>query len=206
MMQMISALGVPAFADDARPADASNPRGYLEHAAVRRLDRDQRFLEQTRGHVVKIVSPLLTALPGPPPPFRYRVVFMRRELEEVLRSQATMLGASGASSPEVPDARLGAALEKAELKARDFASTRSDIEWIEVDHAALMVAPLSVARRVVAFVFGAPDEEAAARMAACLDPTLYRSRGAASARDRAGSADQRRFRARSSGIYWTAAR
>jgi hypothetical protein len=181
MMQMISALGVPAFADDARPADASNPRGYLEHAAVRRLDRDQRFLEQARGHVVKIVSPLLTALPGPTPPFRYRVVFMRRELEEVLRSQATMLDVSGASSPEVPDARLGVALEKAELKARDFASTRSDIEWIDVDHAALMVAPLSVARRVVAFVFGAPDEEAAARMAECLDPTLYRSRGAASA-------------------------
>jgi hypothetical protein len=181
MMQMISALGVPAFADDARPADASNPRGYLEHAAVRRLDRDQRFLEQARGHVVKIVSPLLTALPGPTPPFRYRVVFMRRELEEVLRSQATMLDVSGASSPDVPEAKLRVALEKAEVRAREFASTRSDVEWIEVDYAALRIAPLAAARRVAAFVCGAPDEAAAARMAACVDPMLYRSRGVASA-------------------------
>ncbi|MCA9511706.1 MAG: hypothetical protein KC560_13435, partial [Myxococcales bacterium] len=34
-MQMLAAGGVPLLVDDARPPDASNPRGYLEYAPVR---------------------------------------------------------------------------------------------------------------------------------------------------------------------------
>jgi hypothetical protein len=177
MMQMISAIGVPAFSDGHRPADASNPRGYLEHAAVRRLDRDARCLDGARGHVVKIVSPLLPALPAPRSPFVYRVVFVRRDLEEVLRSQALMLGAVGHDASNASDAKLSAAMEKAEARARRFVAARPDVDWIEVSHADLMAQPLATARRVTAFILGALDVAAAGAMAACVDPELHRVRG-----------------------------
>ncbi len=188
MMQMIVAAGVPAFVDEHRPADASNPRGYLEHAAIRRLDRDTRCLEAARGHVVKIVSPLLPRLPDPHSPFVYRVVFLRRDMEEVLRSQAAMLAATATATPAataadrvepgLPEAKLRSALEKADARARRFAATRPDVESIEVEHAALLVDPLEVARRVAAFVLGWPDEERAAAMASRVDPSLHRARRA----------------------------
>ncbi len=45
---------------------------------------DTRWLRNARGRVVKIVSPLLPHLPDDN---LYRVVFMRRNLHEVLASQ-----------------------------------------------------------------------------------------------------------------------
>jgi tetratricopeptide (TPR) repeat protein len=47
MMQMLAAGGVPVFADDHRPADASNERGYLEHELARRLAVDGSWVAES---------------------------------------------------------------------------------------------------------------------------------------------------------------
>lgn len=176
-MQMVVAAGVPAFEDGHRPPDSSNPRGYLEHAAVRRLDRDPDALAAARGRVVKVVSPLLPYLPEAEAGGGYRVVFMRRELREVLRSQRAMLEALGNAGVAPADETLAAAFEKAEARARRVAASRPDVDWIEVEHADTLASPRDAARRLVAFVLGAsPDAATIDRVAAVVDPALHRAR------------------------------
>ena len=81
VMQMLAAAGLPVFGDDARPPDADNPRGYFEHAAVRRLAEDPSVLAAAEGRVVKVVAPLVRALPEGG---RYRVIFVERAIDEVV--------------------------------------------------------------------------------------------------------------------------
>ncbi|WP_308952404.1 hypothetical protein [Thalassobacterium maritimum] len=86
-MQMLSAAGLPLFCDETREADVSNPNGYFELDAVKRLAADHSWLAGARGQVVKIVTPLLLQLPATE---TYRVLMLHRNWEEILASQCTM--------------------------------------------------------------------------------------------------------------------
>ena len=88
MMQMLAAGGMEIFTDGKRSADESNPRGYYEHEAVLRIKRDTGWLNQAVNKVVKIVSPLLRSLP---PRYYYKIIFMERDILEVMASQQMML-------------------------------------------------------------------------------------------------------------------
>ena len=81
MMQMLQRAGVQPMTDGIRAADEDNPRGYYELERVKRLAEDCSWLHQARGRAVKCISPLLMSLPVGP---TYRVLFMRRDLDEVL--------------------------------------------------------------------------------------------------------------------------
>lgn len=171
-MQMLAAAGVPLLVDEARPADASNPRGYFELAAVKAIRRDRSFLDGAGGRAVKIVAPLLPFLPRDRD---YRIVFMTRSLDEVLRSQARMLERDGVPAGTPDDARLAEAFEGALAAAGGWIARHSGAACLEVDHAALLAEPRSEARRIAAFL-GLGDESVVEAMAAAVDPALHRSR------------------------------
>ena len=88
MMQMLVQGGFEAVTDHIRAADTDNPRGYYELEKVKKLKEDASWLPETRGKVVKMVSQLLFDLPAGE---RYRVIFMQRDLDEMLASQEKML-------------------------------------------------------------------------------------------------------------------
>ncbi|HYH50718.1 MAG TPA: sulfotransferase family protein, partial [Acidimicrobiia bacterium] len=92
MMAMLAAGGLPLLVDNVREADEDNPRGYYEFEAVKHMKEDTSWLADAGGKVVKMVSALLTDLPGGHP---YRVVFMERNMAEILASQRTMLSRQG---------------------------------------------------------------------------------------------------------------
>ncbi|WP_412062720.1 sulfotransferase family protein [Rubrivirga sp. IMCC45206] len=167
MMQMLTAGGLPAFTDEARAADASNPRGYYEHARVKGLARDRAWVPEADGHVVKVVAPLLPFLP---PGARYRVVMMERDLDEVLASQAAMLTASG-HTPAPPDV-LRAVYAQRLAAARAWADETPGAERLSIPYADAIADPAGVARRVAAFVGGLDP----APMAAAVDRSLHRQR------------------------------
>ncbi|MBM3861905.1 MAG: tetratricopeptide repeat protein, partial [Verrucomicrobia bacterium] len=91
MMQMLRAGGLPVLTDGARAADENNPRGYFEFEKAKQLATDNSWLTSAKGKVVKIVTQLLRALPSSNE-CRYRVIFMQRNLDEVIASQQKMLG------------------------------------------------------------------------------------------------------------------
>src|SRR5437868_518568 len=88
MMQMLENGGVPVVTDNIRTADTDNPRGYYEFEKVKKIKEDASWLPQTRGKAFKMVSQLLYDLP---PGERYRIIFMERDLDEMLLSQEKML-------------------------------------------------------------------------------------------------------------------
>jgi hypothetical protein len=93
LMQMLRAGGMPVLADDARPPDTDNPAGYLEYAPVLRTATDANWVAAAPGHAVKVIYALLRHLPRG---FAYRVLWMRRDLDEVIASQQAMLARRGA--------------------------------------------------------------------------------------------------------------
>src|SRR6516165_1289807 len=88
MMQMLDHGGVPVVTDHIRSADTDNPKGYYEFEQVKTIKRDTSWLPATRGKAFKMVSQLLYDLP---PGETYRIIFMERDLDEVLLSQEKML-------------------------------------------------------------------------------------------------------------------
>ncbi|HXV75690.1 MAG TPA: hypothetical protein VD788_05165, partial [Candidatus Polarisedimenticolaceae bacterium] len=90
MMNMLTAAELEVVSDRVRVADEDNPKGYFEDERVKDLERnpDRAWLRDCRGKVVKIVSFLLKDLPDDN---RYKVIFMRRDLGEVIASQNKML-------------------------------------------------------------------------------------------------------------------
>ena len=162
LMQMVTAGGLPAFTDQRREADASNPRGYFEHEQVKRLMLDRSWVPDADGHVVKVVAPLLPYLPAGP---TYRVVMVERDLDQVLRSQAAMLGRSVASG----DAALTAAYRRYLAAALRWAESHADV--LRLDHADVVARPLDAARRLREFLGLDAAPEA---VAAVVDPSLHR--------------------------------
>lgn len=168
LMGMLSAGGMPLLVDENRPADAHNPRGYFEYLPVKRMRSDATWMPLARGRAVKIISFLLPNLPTEE---SYRIVYLARDLDEVLASQAAMLG------EQAPDAGTSEALRNAWRAAETAVSAwlgqRPDIAVLRVNHAAILAQPQAVALRIADFVGHGLDT---ARMAAWVDQNLHRQR------------------------------
>ena len=172
MMQTLAAGGVAPLTDLARQADMDNPRGYFELEAVKKIATDNSFLDAARGKAVKIIHTLLAHLPLDRD---YRVILMRRDLDEVLASQRKMLTRRGHSGAALNEAQLKAVYQNQLLQTMRWLAAHSErVRFLEVEYKKLVTAPRATAREVNAFLGGALDEEA---MAAAVDPSLYRNSG-----------------------------
>ena len=178
MMQMLAAGGLPALIDSTRAADASNPRGYLELDAVKRLKTDQSWLPQARGKAVKIIHVLLPELAHTPAdehgqPLRYRVIMMRRPVAEVVASQRTMLARQGKPGASLPDVQMEKFSADQLARVEAWLAGRPEFAVCPVHYPELVADPARTAAQVNAFLGGGLDEAA---MAAAVDPSLYRER------------------------------
>ena len=171
-MGMLEAGGLEIVSDGVRVADHSNPRGYYEDERVKTLDKDadKSWLQAACGKAIKIISFLLKDLPASN---QYRVIFMSRDMDEVLTSQRRMLDALGGGSEPTADERIAAGY-RAHLNAvNDLFSTRSCFDVLELSYGAVIDRPAEQAERINQFVGGGLD---VAKMAAVVDPALYRNR------------------------------
>ncbi len=170
MMQMLQAGGMPLFTDGQREADASNPRGYFETEAVKHTQEDHSWLEAVDNRPVKMVYRLLYTLPLDR---QYRVVFMRRDMQEVMASQCIMLKRLG----QWKDAHDNVGMERLfreELATVDaWLAANPCFRTIYVDYGECIAAPVTQSRRINRFLEGGLCPAA---MALAADPSLYRCR------------------------------
>lgn len=171
-MKMLEAGGMPILSDGIRAADISNPKGYYEFEPVKELDKggDVAWLAAARGKAVKIISFLLTWLPET---YNYRVIFMQRDLREVLASQNAMLAHRGEASGSAADDRMRRVYEDHLEKVARFMANRSCFSTLSLDYRDVLQNPADAAGRIDRFLGGTLDVE---RMAAVADPSLYRNR------------------------------
>ncbi len=172
MMQMLEAAGLEVFTDKERTADASNPKGYYEHEAVKGLKRNKKWIPEANGKVVKVIAHLLQPLPMN---YRYRVIFMERDVLEVVASQQKMLIRDG---KRVKDDVLPMNLVKkynATLeKVKKWAEERPNVEILYVPYKEAIENPFMQAMLINDFLGGNLPVE---KMAQVVDVNLYRERG-----------------------------
>ncbi len=175
MMRMLEAGGMPVMADHLRQADEDNPRGYYEFEPAKQTGEDPSWLDDASGKVVKMVYRLLYDLP---PDYTYRVVFMRRNIDEVLASQDKMLVRSGQDNGPMDDRQM-AQLFAAELdKVLQWLAGQKHFSVREADYNQLLEDPRSYVKKINRFLGGKLDARA---MGQVIDPTLYRNRKQAAA-------------------------
>lgn len=174
MMQMLRAGGMSLMADDQRGADPNNPKGYLEYEPVKTLQKDASWVPYCRGLAVKIVAPLVSHLPLEE---QYKVIFMEREMGEVLASQRSMLKRSGMQTNPAHDERLGQHFAKSLEKVRAWLQQQENVEAIYVAHHLCVNKPATVAAKVAAFLDPLREKPLNQQaMARVVDPSLYRER------------------------------
>jgi len=170
-MRMLEAAGISIVVDGLREADEDNPKGYFELERVKDLaqENDWSWLQEARGKAIKIISYLLKELPDS---HNYKVIFMRRDLSEVLASQAKMLERRGETN-ETDDERMVELYESDLWKAGYLLKNNSQFETLMVSYRDVLNGPLEQAKEISHFLGGGYDAE---KMAAAVDPKLYRNR------------------------------
>jgi hypothetical protein len=169
VMQMLAAGGHLVLTDNLRPADEDNPRGYLEFEKVKSLERDASWLAEAEGKAVKVVSFLLNKLPVE---FEYRVIFVRRNLDEVLRSQEQMLQRRG-QPPGPPAAEMKTHFERHLQTVDSWLARQANFQTLHVSFAEMIRDARAAAERITRFLERKLDVE---QMMAAVDPRLYRQR------------------------------
>ena len=170
-MKMLEAGGMEIVVDNIRTPDEDNPKGYYEDERVKELAemQDKSWLREARGKVIKVVSSLLNYLP---PDNYYKVVFMRRNLHEVLASQTKMLDRRGEESHSEDEDLLAmyqSHLEKVQFQLR----FRPYFDALYLNYSDVVKDPAGQARRMAEFLGGSLDP---VQMAGAVDGSLYRNR------------------------------
>ena len=169
MMQMLEAGGMPIVADHLRRADTDNPHGYHEFEQVKTITNDKSWLPATQGKAFKMVSMLLLHLPAD---YRYKIIFMRREMNEILASQKKMLERLGRPNPTT-DAAMAALFGKHLVEIEKWLAGQKNIEVLNIQYSDVLQNPREFAAKLPPFLGVALDVD---RMVAAVDPTLYRNR------------------------------
>jgi hypothetical protein len=171
MMKMLDAGGVPIMTDAIRAADIDNPKGYFEYERVKDLEKetDKSYIREGRGKALKVISFLLKDLPDD---CCYRVIFMRRHLDEVMDSQNRMLDRRGEEAIDERET-MAEAYRNHLAAVKILVRKRPNFEMLEVRYDEAVRDARKAAAGVNAFLGGRLDEKA---MVAAVDAELYRNR------------------------------
>jgi hypothetical protein len=170
MMKMLEAGGMPVLTDHFRTADEDNPKGYYEFERVKEIEHDSAWLPDAQGKVVKMIAALLRHLPAE---YSYKVLFMRRNIDEVLSSQRQMLIRRGEPADTIADGKMAALFEKHVQRVEDWLDQQPNIDVLYIHYSDVLADPAEQAQRVNRFLDNALDAE---KMAQVVDPNLYRQR------------------------------
>lgn len=170
MMKMLESGGMEVLIDEIREADIDNPKGYYEFERVKKLPEDTEWLDDAKGRVVKVLAELIKHLPDEN---QYMIVFMMRDLDEIIRSQKKMIVRRGEDPDKVTDSEMKALLRRYLISLKQYVNGKDNMDVLYVSYNELMDDPEDPVEEVMDFFKGELDEDA---MLNCIDGTLYRNR------------------------------
>ena len=172
MMRMLEAGGIEIFTDKMRKADEDNTKGYYEFEKVKTLDKDvdKSWLEDARGKGIKIISGLVKELPDT---YFYNVIFMNRNLEEMIASQNIMLSRRGEDICSQPDNEVIRLLQEHIDKVKCWLKLQSQFDVLDMSYNQIVNDPIEGARNIKQFL---GRELCVEEMASAIDQQLYRNR------------------------------
>lgn len=172
MMSALEAGGMPLLVDGIREANGNNPKGYFEYQPVKKLPKGSvDWLDTARGKAVKIISALLGYLPMG---FQYRIIFMERDIGEILASQKRMLSRNGVVEEKPASDEDMQKSYQAHLKqVKSYLAENDWLYVLYVSYNQVLQDPEVEFERVAQFLDNIVDPSA---MSSVVDPELYRER------------------------------
>jgi hypothetical protein len=170
MMKMLEAGGMEVLTDTVRKADEDNPKGYFEYEKVKELEKDSSWVGEARGKVLKVITALLEHLPDE---FHYKVIFMRRKMEEILQSQKEMLVRRGAPTDDVGDEEMGQLFSSHIQSVEEWLENRSNVEVVYVHYNEILRDPVTYCETINRFLGRSLDTESMSRI---VDKSLHRQK------------------------------
>jgi hypothetical protein len=170
MMQILNAGKLELLTDDKRDADNNNPKGYYEYEPVKKLMIDKSWLPNAKGKVVKVIAQLLPYLP---PNFNYKIIFMRRPMSEVLKSQQIMLGREKDVKTKAFPSGLNKAFEKQLNRVDEWIESQPNIDVINVNYKDVIENPTAELESLVSFLDRDIDLNL---LKSAIDKKLYRNK------------------------------
>ena len=171
MMRMLDVGGLSVLIDNIRTPNEDNPKGYYEFERVKKMpDGDFEWLKDAQGRVVKVLAVLLTHLPDN---YSYKVLFMRRNMQEMLDSQRAMLMRRGEVTDRVDDYEMARLFEEHLIDLYAWMDAKSNVRYLEVDYNAVLNDPFYWVEKVQQFLDIKLDVPG---MISVVDPALYRQR------------------------------
>ena len=171
MMRMLETGGMRILKDEIRKADEDNPAGYYEFEKVKELKKDPSWLENAKGKAVKIISSLLEHLPER---YTYKIIFMYRNMEEILNSQRQMLIRRGEPTDEVSDEKMGKMFLKHLQKIEERLNKQSNMDVLTIHYNKILNEPAKHSEIINRFLGNTLNTK---NMTDVIDQTLYRQRG-----------------------------
>jgi len=171
MMSMLAAGGLDVLTDRLRIPDDDNPVGYFELEEVKKLIKGEHsWLAKSNGKAVKVISTLLPYLPHG---YDYRIIFMHREMQEVLASQRKMPINRGENPDKISDDQMAEIFEKNLQQSERWINSQAHATRIDINYKQLIDNPRPLVAKINVFLGGGLDED---KMLGVIDPSLYRQR------------------------------
>ena len=170
MMRMIDAAKIPILTDNIRKADEDNLKGYYEFERVKKLEVDRDWLPLAEGKAVKVISWLLKYLPIN---YEYKVIFMQRDINEILASQRKRMERRGEKDDNIPDKKMAEQYQLHLEQVDNWMKTRSNIKSMYVSYNDTLKNPRETAIRISDFLELKLDND---KMVETVDLSLYRQR------------------------------
>ena len=150
MMQILQAGGMDILTDFVRGADDDNPKGYYEFERVKKLkEGDTQWLSEAQGKAVKIVSSLLEYLPGQ---YSYKIIFIQRDMNEILASQKQMLIRRGEPTDKASDEIMAAIFQQHLSGVKTWLSDKPNVQVLYIQYTDLLQNPKANVDAVVRFL------------------------------------------------------
>lgn len=170
MMQMLEAGGIEPVVDHVRKADEDNLKGYYELEKIKVLDKESAWLERAYDKAVKVISFWLYQLPKGN---RYKVIFMKREMAEILASQKKMLQRRGQPTDTTSDQVMAEKFNAHLRKLSNWLDQQDNIQSIDICYNEVVSNPAVQSQIINRFLGSRLD---VAKMASVVDSLYYRQR------------------------------
>jgi hypothetical protein len=171
MMSMLNSGGLEIVTDNLRIADNNNPKGYFEFERVKKLqDGDNSWVKDARGKVVKVISALIKYLPDN---YQYKIIFMSRDINEILSSQRRMLERDGKDDDNISDEKMSKLFNNHILDVMKWMQNQKNIQYLVVSYNDILQDPENNVNKIDKFLGLDLDKR---KMLEVIEPNLYRER------------------------------
>ena len=168
MMQMLKAGNIPIEFDNSRKQDDGNPKGYYELEGGKIINKlvNRAFpIEKYKGKFIKITAFGLQYLPLG----MYKIIYMERNLDEVLDSMEKMAGINDKNREKTKDS-----FQKLNEKVKQHIKRREDVDVLFINYNEILYNPQSNIEKLSNFLcLSSIDKQ---QIINAIDISLYRHR------------------------------